>query len=199
MTLSLIDLVRRGLASVHTPRSQLRALLDLNLSTTVLWPAMGLVVVLSVLGLSLASALSPAEMQDDVLAGVFRDRPFVLASLQLGMLSVVAAAIHNIGRNFGGQGRFEDALLAVIWLQWVMICLQMLQIAALLIAPPLVTPIGLASFAIFVWCLVNFVAELHRFEALGVVFLGVILSAVGLLLAIGVLLSLVGLVVTGAP
>lgn len=199
MILTLPDLIRRGFASVHTPKEQLRALLDLGLDRTVLWPAMGSVVAISVLGVALASMVSPADMQDDVLAGVFRDSPLVLAALQLGMLSIMAAAIHTIGRNFGGSGRFEEALLAVIWLQWIMFCLQVLQILALVLAPPLVTPIALASMAIFVWCLVNFVAELHGFDSLGMVFAGVIMSAVGLLLAISVVLSLIGLVVTGAP
>lgn len=196
-SLRLFPMLRLGFATVHAPRPALRALMELNLPLAVLWPALGLISVLSVLATAGASYLSPSEMQDEVLAGVFRNNPFAFAALELGMLSLGATAIFNIGRHFGGQGRFEDALLAVIWLQWVMICVQLLQIAALLIAPPLVGPIALASIAILIWCLVNFVAELHAFKSLGAVFAGTVMSALAILFAVSLLLSITGLVVTG--
>ena len=71
------------------------------------------------------------------------------------------ALIMGIGRAMGGRGRLADALALVAWLEAVLILIQIVQILFLLISPQIAVLIGLFSFAVFMWVLANFIAELH--------------------------------------
>jgi hypothetical protein len=60
-------------------------------------------------------------------------------------------------RFFGGTGSFEEAALLVIWLQFILICVQVIQIVTLFVLPPLA---GLITIIAIALCLAS--GELHR-------------------------------------
>lgn len=104
-----------------------------------------------------------------------------------GTVLMLAAAIRWVGRLAGGTGDLEDVLLLVIWLQFVLIALQLVELVVMLAAPFLGAVVFFAFMAYVLWILTNFIAVVHGFTSLGRVFLGMVLA----LFAFAFLLSLV--------
>lgn len=153
------------------------------------------------LGLLLVSVLSAclASIQIGVqtepvppLIAAMTASPFRAAALQGGIMVLTVVLIHTVGRALGGKGNLPDALLIIVWLQFLMLAPQLLQLAADLVAPALVGIIGLLSLGLFFWLLTSFVAELHGFSSRGLVFLGVIITALvaGFVIAFAIVLLL---------
>jgi cysteine desulfurase/selenocysteine lyase len=104
--------------------------------------------------------------------------------------------VHRIGVFFGGTGSFEESALLVIWLQFILICVQVIQIATLFVLPPLAGLITIIAIALYLWLLVNFIAVLHGFTSLGMVFVTTLLSAFALLFVFSLILAVLGLACT---
>ena len=98
--------------------------------------------------------------------------PITATVLQGGMNVAAVALISAVGRMFGGQGSFEDALLLVGWLQVIMLVLQAIQLVVMLILPPLTGLVIILSIALFFWLLSGFICALHGFESRFRVLLG---------------------------
>ena len=101
-----------------------------------------------------------------------------------------AEIAHRIGRAFGGVGSLADAFLVVIWLQLIMLFVQLAQLLALILAPPLAGLLGLAGFVLFLWLLVNFIAELHGFRSLGAILAAVVVTFFLAAFVVAILLGL---------
>ena len=106
-------------------------------------------------------------------------------------LALTVILIHRVGRAFDGHGTFADALLVVVWLQLLMLALQVLQLIATLVAPPFAGIIGLAGFAVFLWLMTAFIAELHGFRSRARVFLGLVLTGLGTGFVLGIAIVLI--------
>lgn len=148
-----------------------------------------LVAVLSALltGLQVGGGLQPT----DRLTAFMLASPFRTAVLQWGFLALSVVLIHRVGRAFGGRGSFPDALLIVVWLQTLMLGFQLIQLVVSPILPGLAGLIGLVSFGVYLWLLTVFIAELHGFASRGLVFLGMVLSALAAGFALAVLFILI--------
>jgi hypothetical protein len=59
--------------------------------------------------------------------------PAATGFIQLLLLVVMVFAIFWIGRSMGGSGSFEETILLVAWLQFIMVCLQVVQAVALVL------------------------------------------------------------------
>ncbi len=97
------------------------------------------------------------------------------------------------GKGFGGTGSFEETMLLITWLQFILVCLQVAQTLALVLLPPFAGMIGIGALVLFFWLLVNFVAVLHGFTSLGLVFVGIILSFFGVGFGLALILTMIGL------
>ncbi len=183
---SLASLVRDTIAD---PRAGARRVLALPVPHEARWMALLLVVVLSVLLTQAALQLFGAT---EAVMGPAAVSPFLSGGIQAAALVIVVVAVDRIGRMFGGRGRFDDALLLVTWLQVVMICLQVAQLVALIVLPPLAGLITLGSFAVFFWVLTGLVAELHGFRSRRQVFAGILASLFALSFAMALLVNLLG-------
>jgi hypothetical protein len=77
----------------------------------------------------------------------------------------------------------------VVWLQLLTLALQLLQLVASLVARP-----GRGDrawgFVLFLWLMTAFIAELHGFASRGLVFLGMILTAIAAGFVLGIVLIL---------
>ncbi len=191
---SLGGLVRLALRTIREPRATFAALRALDLPREALWQAMVLVVVVSVLlaeavNLVLA-AIVPAAGAGTPLAG-----PFAFGGIQLAMLFLSVVLIDRIGRLMGGTGDLDGAILAVTWLQFIMICLQVVQSAALVLFPFGAAVIVLLGIALFLYLLTAFVAELHGFPSMGRTFAMILFVFMGVALGFSFLLSLAGVTV----
>lgn len=133
---------------------------------------------------------------DPVSAMLVRD-PIIGAAVQFAIMLMVAALTYRIGGLFGGTGSFAGALTVIIWLNFVMLAIQVVQIAAMLVVPPLAGLVALAAIFWLLWAFANFVLELHGFRSPFVV-LGVsILSAIVLVFALSMVAAMLGIMPQG--
>jgi hypothetical protein len=124
--------------------------------------------------------------------------PIVGASLQLGVMAVVVLATALIGRQFGGRGSIPAALTMIVWLNVVLLVIQLAQIAALLVAPPVASLLAFATLFWLIWAFASFVTELHGFSNPLKVLGGVIACMIMLFFGLTLLLAFLGFAPQGA-
>ena len=90
-------------------------------------------------------------------------------SISFGWLALLLMAI--------GSALFTHLLL-MAWLQFILLCLQVLQLVTQVLLPPLSELLGLVGLALFFWLLTNFIAELHGFGSLVKTFVAVLICLV---------------------
>ncbi len=185
---SLIDLTR---LTLRDPRRGARGLIGLHLPMSVRWTLFVLIVVLSAISAHLTLGMMSQAERAAIPAQM--PGPFGLAVVQGAIMFMGAFFAFQLGRALGGTGNFADALLLVVWLQTILLALQVLQLLVHAMTPVLGEGgaaflgeiIGVVGLGLTFWLLTAFIAELHRFASMGRVFLGVIAT----ILAIGVVLS----------
>lgn len=180
-------LIRLARDTVADPREGATTVLSFAPGREALWTMFALVVVVTMFLGTLADLIVGLRGGGGQMLS-----PVMLGLIQGGLLLVMVLAVHHLGRAFGGTGRFDEALLLVVWLQFIFILIQAIQIVALVILPPVAPLITLLSMALFFWLLVNFIAVLHGFTSLGRIFLMVILSIMGLGLVMTILTTVLG-------
>ena len=191
MPMSALDLIQAGRLTLKDPRQGARVVLGWPFSVGELWLVLVLTAIVSALLAEFLVAQTP-EGVDPVLTAMMAS-PVWFAAIQFFGLAVLTAMVFGIGRQFGGTGGFAGALALIGWLQSILIVLQVAQIAALLVMPPLALIISLISLVLFLWLLTSFTAELHGFRSLGRTFVGLI----GVFLGVTVILSVILVLVFG--
>ncbi|MEM9524052.1 MAG: Yip1 family protein [Pseudomonadota bacterium] len=194
MNLTIVNLLNLAGETLRAPRQGARQVLNLGLTPAVLWQLVILVVVLGVLLGWLTLAFLVPQTQGSPFS-LFRS-PLALGIVQGSILVLMIFGTYWIGRAFGGAGDFEGTMAVMVWLQVILLMVQLVQTIAFLLVPPLGALIGYLALVMTIWLFVNFVAELHGFESLGMVFLGTGGVFLGIVLAIVPVLSLIGV---GAP
>ncbi|APX88732.1 hypothetical protein BV394_02455 [Brevirhabdus pacifica] len=187
--LNLGGTIRLAGDTVTDPKGVAHRLMGLGLPRPVLWQAVTLVVVLSVMLAQVTAFLAPMAMGMEAMLG----GPLVLGVIQIGLTVLMILGTFYIGRGFGGTGTLDDTILLIAWLQVVMILLQVVQTVLLVVLPPLAAVVGVAGLVIFVWIYINFVAALHGFASLGLVFAGAVVSLLGGLFGLSLILTLIGI------
>jgi hypothetical protein len=193
MDLSLSGLFALAQFTLRRPRDSARELLAMGLPEAGRWIGFLVVVLGSAIGTHLTIALMPAE-QRAVLQAMFTS-PVQTALMQAAVWLAITALITWGGKMRGGRGTFRDALLLIAWLQFILLCVQALQLLLGLALPPAAELVGLIGLLLLVWLLTNFTAVLHGFTSLWTVFLGLVIGAVVLMFALAFVLALV----VGAP
>ncbi len=193
--LTLGGLIRAAVASIRDPRAGARAVIGAHFPNQILWMALVAVVTASVV-IGQGSLLLVAG--ESALNNPFLMYPLAMCGIQLVLLVVMVHATYRIGRMMGGTGSYNGALSIVVWLQFVLACLQVLQTLALLLAPPLADVLGIVGLVLFLWLFTNFVATLHGFKSLPLVFVMILVSAFALTFVLSIVLSLLGIVGPGA-
>lgn len=175
--------------TLQDPRRAARLLLAEDVPMRARTAGLLLVAVVSALLASLQVGSDPQGL--DPLSALMLASPFRAAVFQWLFLALSVVLIHRVGRAFNGRGSLPDALLIVVWLQLLMLALQLLQLVAMLVAPPLAGIIGLGGVALFLWLMTAFVAELHGFGRRGLVFLGMLVTALATGLVLGIAMILI--------
>lgn len=192
------NLLRMARDTVSNPREGAETVLALGLPKQALWLAFALVVVLSMLLGDLLYLLADLP-RDGAMTGPLGASPLVMGLMQGAFLFLMAHAVTHVGRLFGGTGRFDEALALIVWLQFIFLCVQVLQLAAVLVIPPMAGLITMLAVGLFFWLLVNFIATLHGFTSLGMVLVMTILSGFTILFVLSLILTLLGVTFEGPP
>lgn len=162
--MNINDLIALARQSVADPEKGAAAVLAWNPPVAARWMLMAFAVLTGVVLAYLLPVLTgrAAELPT----------PFVATLVQGGMNIAAVVLATGVGRMFGGRGRFEDALLLVGWLQLLMVALQLVQLAVMIVLPPLVGLVMVGAVALFFWLLSGFVSALHGFQSRFMVLLG---------------------------
>jgi hypothetical protein len=176
--------------SIADPRGALAEVRRREHSVTDVALAAGLVCALGVILVELSLLLSPAEGQAGAILGI--TSPIGAFVFQYAMILISAVIVCFGGRMFGGKARFGDSLLAVTWLQFVMLLVQVFQMAALLLVPPLDLLIFMSAVILLVYLLVNFIMEIHGFKSPMAVVAGVVGGFFALALILSILMAILG-------
>lgn len=192
MDVSVTAVLELARFSVQSPRTAARQILAMAIPDTARWLLFLLVISASAVLTHIGFDLLPQN--DRAFMETAMSSPLRTAILQAGFLLVAVVAVHRVGRWQGGTGSFADSLLLVGWLQFILLCLQITQIIALLILPPVAEIIGVLGLGLSFWLLTQFVLELHGFQSAWKVFL----SILGVLFSAAMAASLVLVLVLGA-
>ncbi|NJM84051.1 MAG: YIP1 family protein [Tabrizicola sp.] len=168
------EVLALGRLSLENPRKAARVLVAMDVPVAARTAGLLLVAVASTVLSHIGFLIQPPT--DDPIGQFIAASPFRTAAFQWLLLSVSVLLIYRVGRMRGGSGSMNDALLVVVWLQVLMLGLQLLQVLLLLISPVLAAVVGLAGIVLFLWLLTNFVAELHGFQSLLAVFGAIVLT-----------------------
>ncbi|MDT8855718.1 Yip1 family protein [Paracoccaceae bacterium Fryx2] len=183
---SFWQLVRHTL---QKPRQAASYVMSLGVPMAARWAGMWLMAAASALIMFVSFSLMPISLPPMVAAIVAN--PLQLAAVQVAGLIGTVLAIHFFGRLFGGTGSLADALLLVVWLQVILLGMQLVQLATDILLPPLAGVVAIMSMLLSPWLLTNFVAELHGFRSLFLVFLGIIAATFLLMVGLAFLMALV--------
>jgi hypothetical protein len=186
MDLTLPALAQMVRDTLRDPRAMARALMAQRLPPQAAWLGAAVIAALSAIlahltfGILAARQGQPAPLP----------APVMTAAFQYAVLVATVVGVHQIGRRFGGRGEFGDALLLIVWLQFILVCVQGAQLVALIIVPPLADILSIAGLVVFLWLLTAFVAELHGFASMGRVFAGIIGSLFGAAFVLAILVQI---------
>jgi hypothetical protein len=86
------------------------------------------------------------------------------------------AAIFLVGRQFGGVGTLQQSFLILAWFDLLSGIGILIAVAGMYVFPGLFIFLMMAGGGYLIWVALNFVAELHQFQRLTAVFLGVFVS-----------------------
>ena len=190
----LMRMVRETLVA---PRAGAAMVLGFGFAPIVGWLALLLMAIASTLLTHISFAMMASEAQ--VFWGNAMGSPIRTAMLQWVVLLISVHAIHKIGRWRGGKGSLEGAVVLVAWLQFILLCVQILQLVAQALVPPLSDILGIIGLVLFLWLLTNFTAQLHGFKSLGLVFFGIVMTIFAVSLVLGFVFTLlIGAPVAGA-
>ncbi len=174
-----------AILTIREPALGLRALQSLNLPMSARWMALVLAVALSTLLAGLVRVLFPIPLDNSVTRLIAE--PALLASVQFGAMVASAAMMTWVGRLFGGQGRFEDALLITAWIEMLLVGVQAVQVVLMVIFPASASLLSVVAFGLFLYLTILLTKALHGFSSVFMVILGFI----GTMFVVGFALSFI--------
>lgn len=129
------------------------------------WMALFLAVSVSGLMAYASTLIFPVPEGETATVFAISEQPLVLAGLQLVAIVLGAGLMTNVGRMFGGTGRFADALLLTVWIEVMLLIVQAVQIVLSLVLPAAAGILGILAIAMFLWLTVQFTKTLHGFTS----------------------------------
>jgi Yip1 domain len=167
--------------TITNPREVAQYLIAQNPPVAARWQAFVLLTILSTVLPMIAFWIAGGEGRAEVTGS----NPVLLTAVQFGFNIVTVLLMQGVGQWAGGKGQFADALLLMVWLQVMLLVLQVAQCVAIIAVPVLLVPIMAVGIVLLFWVLSHFAAELHGFQSALKVF-GVIF---GLMFVVGLAIS----------
>ncbi|MDG1739626.1 MAG: Yip1 family protein [Paracoccaceae bacterium] len=186
----MANLIKRTLLD---PRGAARQIIDLRLPQPVLWNALLLVIIMSVLLTYGTVILAGQEALIIQMAG----SPLVFALFMAGQMVLLIFALLWTGKIIGGKGTLEAFAALIAWLQTLWLLAQIIQTVIMVFAPAASAMIGIVSVVYGLWVLIQFIAEAHEFpnwiKGVGVM----AMSILGVVAGVSLLLSIIGISTIG--
>ena len=176
--------------SLGRPREAARQILAAGVAGGVLVEAALLVTCVGIVLGYFALTIAPGGV--DMVTAAVLGNPLIGAGIQLAMMAIVIVLTVRIGRLFGGAGDFGGAAALIIWLNAMLVLIQVAQLIALAVMPPVAALLAIVTVAWLLWAYANFVAELHGFQNPFVVLGATIVTAIMLFLGTGMLIAILG-------
>lgn len=173
------------------PRQAAQVVLRLPLPLQARWAAVALMAVLSAFVVGLKVNFLPKAFELGA-QGEMQFQPLFLAPFFAVGMTVVALLAYSVGRWRGGKGDLADALLLVAWLQFIQVLFDTVDLLFIIVFQASVPLLLIGALVFSLWLSANFLAEMHGFQSLGLVFLGIVLTLLAVGFGIAVLLLLMG-------
>lgn len=191
--LDLRYLSKLAIDTIRDPKEGATEVLRIAPPRQILWIAFALMITFSlIMGEVVTLIATPSGGTPADVGPLTGQSALTLGLLQAVFLFLMVFAITHIGRGFGGTGHFDGALALITWLQFVFFLIQLVQLVLLLIAPALAAIVTILAIGLFFWVLVNFIAVLHGFQSVGMVFVMTIVSFVSIIFALSIVLTILG-------
>ena len=191
MEMTLANVAGLVRLTIAKPREAAQVVMRLPMTLQDRWAVVALMAVLSAFLMQAMAALIPPTVGPN--GEVFQPvGPFFWAGMVAIGMVITASLAFAVGRWRGGKGELADAVILIAWLQFIQLLLVVLQLVLLVTVPVLTPVVEIGAVLLFLWLLVNFVAEMHGFRSLGLVFLGVIVTFVAAVFAMSILLMMMG-------
>ena len=144
----------------------------------------------------LPSVLFDRTLNDlNLIAAIVSKNPFIFVILQCAILLMISLIITFGGQFFSGEGTFNNALAGVLWINFILVGVNLFQILLIISIPILADFLALLASLWSLWALVVFSKEMHGFNSLVITGLvGLILFTLAVLI-LGSLLTFFGFVV----
>lgn len=172
--------------TVTAPRETAARLFGLRLGRGTLIEATALLAVINGLLATLVGGVA-LPMQDGSEIAL---SPLVWSAALFAGMILSASSLQVAGRLLGGKGSFEDALLATVWINAMVLALEFIAVVLGLISADLASIVFLVGLVLLFWAMLNFVRVLHGFQGLGRSFLAILLAGFGTLLGLSFILSI---------
>ncbi len=188
------DLKSLMILTVRQPAQAARIIVAQKLDQNTGWMVLGLAVLLNTLAYFLSITLFPVP---EGIGGEILTSPFAMAFLLGVTILIFVIAFFWVGKSIGGQGRFEDVLLMMGWLQYLRLAVQLIALVLMLVAPGVAQMFVMAAGLYGVWVVINFINVVHQFDSLGRSVTLVVLSMLALVAGMSFFLSLIGVTAMG--
>lgn len=184
------DLLKLGVKTLREPKRCLRIVLDIVITMQELLLATVFVVVLSTILSIILFMVEPADVPPAFLT--LSSNPIALFMVQFATFLGLAAMVTYVGRMFKGHATFKEALTALVWLQFILFGVSIIQLIFGLILSPLYLIVFIASMMIAIHLTVNFIMEIHGFTNVLAVMAGIVGTFFGAMIILTIILTLLG-------
>ena len=182
-----MDLTSLATLTLRAPREAARAILAAGIDRARHFEIFLLVITLSgALGQLTIIVLPLPEPPE----GTPQITGLTIAALVGASILLLTFLMYLGGRMFGGTGDVRDALLLVLWAQFLMTVLQAAELLIAVVIPGAGGALALVALVFLLWLLTNFTAELHGFDSLARTFVGLVAAMFGLSIVMSIALTL---------
>ncbi len=178
-----------ALQTIPEPRKIAVEIQALRYPRVALWQLFALFMVLSTGIGVMASILFPV---DPSMAGPLLSNPILMGIIESSVLVITVFIIYWAGQVFEGTGRFDQALLTVLWLQFVILFVQLAVLILAIFAPGMALMMNVFGVGLTFWILSHFITEMHGFRSAGMVFAMILLTILGLILGLTMIMTVIG-------
>ena len=179
-----------ALQTVPEPRKVARDVQAVNLPRADLWSVFALIMVATAFLSVLSSILFPVDPET---LGPLLSNPIMTSIAQASIAVFSVFLIYWVGRALGGTGSFDQALLTIIWLHFVLLIVELVVLALAVFAPGMAALLWLMGRVLTFWILSHFIAEMHGFRSALSVFFGIFMVMIVLMTVLSMVFALIGL------
>ncbi len=182
------DIIPLVKTTLRNPPDAARMIMGWNLSREALWTALALMAAVNTL---IIQALLNGSGPSAAIPSYFH-APLTLFVLMAGVMVIYVHALFWAGLMIKGQGRLDDLLAVVVWLQALRTAAQIGIVMVSVLVPALGMLVMILASVWGLWILLNFIATALNLPSPAHGLMVLVIGLVGLVFGLSILLALVG-------